>query len=130
MKEVVQCMISNNKAETLFIKRADDDSHAGSWEFPGGGLEENESLLECCIREVKEETGLSIDKASLISTEILNDTETGEPFKVYLFESIIGNETPDLSNNPDHSEYVWATQIKLEDLDGWTQKQLIKIGFH
>lgn len=27
--------------------------------FPGGGLEENETLEECCIREVMEETGIS-----------------------------------------------------------------------
>ena len=27
--------------------------------FPGGGLEENETLEECCVREVLEETGIT-----------------------------------------------------------------------
>lgn len=31
------------------------------WMIPGGGLEENESDKECCIREVAEETGIVVD---------------------------------------------------------------------
>ena len=31
---------------------------------PGGGLEENETLSECCIREVEEETGLTAENTS------------------------------------------------------------------
>ena len=31
---------------------------------PGGGLEENESLAECCVREVEEETGFVVKTVS------------------------------------------------------------------
>ena len=31
--------------------------NTGVFMTPGGGLEENETLNECCIRELKEETG-------------------------------------------------------------------------
>lgn len=34
---------------------------SGSWAFPGGHLEMNESIEECARREVFEETGISID---------------------------------------------------------------------
>lgn len=33
---------------------------SGWWLIPGGGLEEGESLEECCIREVEEETGMIV----------------------------------------------------------------------
>ena len=33
------------------------ETKSGWWLIPGGGLEGNESLEDCCIREVEEETG-------------------------------------------------------------------------
>lgn len=37
------------------------NSHgAGTWSFPGGHLELNESVVECARREVLEETGLRV----------------------------------------------------------------------
>jgi 8-oxo-dGTP diphosphatase len=36
------------------------------WNFPGGGIEENESPEEACIREVKEETGFEVEIKRLL----------------------------------------------------------------
>lgn len=37
------------------------ESVTGQWMIPGGGLEENESETDCCIREVAEETGILVN---------------------------------------------------------------------
>lgn len=37
------------------------ESVTGQWMIPGGGLEENESEADCCIREVAEETGILVN---------------------------------------------------------------------
>ena len=42
---------------TNVIKRIDIQNY---YAFVGGGLEENETLEECCIREVKEELGINV----------------------------------------------------------------------
>lgn len=36
------------------------------WEFPGGGVEEGESIQECVIRETKEETGFDVAVQELV----------------------------------------------------------------
>ena len=38
------------------------------WLIPGGGLEENETLEECCIREVEEEMGFTVRPINQVST--------------------------------------------------------------
>jgi len=51
------CVIKDGKV--LFCRRK--NSHGeGTWGFPGGHLEFNESWEECAIRETLEETGLKI----------------------------------------------------------------------
>ena len=37
----------------------------GTYQFPGGHLEENEELSDCLLREIKEETGIEIKDAKM-----------------------------------------------------------------
>lgn len=46
-------------------------SRGQMWGPPKGSLQENESLLECAIREVKEETGLDVDEKSFSGSTII-----------------------------------------------------------
>lgn len=45
-------LVRNEKEEVLLIFRR------GSWDLPKGKLDEGETLAECAVREVQEETGL------------------------------------------------------------------------
>ena len=49
----------NNKV--LLIKRG-KEPHKGCWSLPGGGHEYGETLEDCALRELKEETGISAKK--------------------------------------------------------------------
>ena len=44
------------KDQYLFESRADCDQ----WSLVGGGMEDNESLEDCAMREILEETGIDI----------------------------------------------------------------------
>jgi 8-oxo-dGTP pyrophosphatase MutT (NUDIX family) len=45
-------LVKNDSGEILLIFRR------GKWDLPKGKLDENESIAECALREVREETGL------------------------------------------------------------------------
>jgi ADP-ribose pyrophosphatase YjhB (NUDIX family) len=50
-----------NKTSILLQKRADCDK----WGLPGGFMELGESTQECCVRELMEETGITVDQKNL-----------------------------------------------------------------
>ena len=86
-------VIVMNGQKILLGKRK--NSHGdGSWAFPGGHLEFNESIEACACREVFEETGIKIknlrcgpytndifydEKKHYVTLFVLADYESGEP---------------------------------------------------
>ena len=48
------------KDDRVLLGKRKNSHGADTWAFPGGHLEFNESITDCAVREVFEETGLSI----------------------------------------------------------------------
>ena len=48
--------VRNSAGELLLVRRIDD----GNWELPGGRIEVGESVSEAVVREVAEESGITI----------------------------------------------------------------------
>lgn len=47
----------------LVVRRvAHDETLAGEWELPGGGVDSDETIEQGAIRELKEETNLEVDR--------------------------------------------------------------------
>ena len=68
MKLATLCYIIDKKSDsTLMLHRIkkENDYHQGKWNGLGGKLNKGESPEECAIREIKEESGLTIKKPHL-----------------------------------------------------------------
>ncbi len=63
MKLATLCYVMNkNDRTTLMMHRTkkENDYHEGKWNGLGGKFEQGESPEECAIREIKEESGLTV----------------------------------------------------------------------
>lgn len=94
----------------LLVKRHNTDWASGHWNFPGGLLEENESLVAAAAREAQEEIGVQIAHADLNFIHVLHvrksEKNTKEIFGFGFFATR-WQGTP-INNEPHrHSEIGW-----------------------
>lgn len=67
-----RCLLRDDQGRILLIRRSDN----GLWAVPAGGMELGESVRQCAIREVYEETGLT--PAKLAPIAILSGADSTE----------------------------------------------------
>jgi 8-oxo-dGTP diphosphatase len=58
--DVAVAVIFNQQGQVLWGSRPSGKPYAGYWEFPGGKLEEGESVWQALVREIKEELGILV----------------------------------------------------------------------
>lgn len=120
-------IVFNDKFEFLLIKNV-----KGHWDFPKGHIEKGESSEEAAIREVKEETGLDIEKINGFKTQIkyvYNISEKPIVKKVVLFLGKANNKNVKLRKE-EHSEYRWSPIDKAIKLLTYpNQKKALKRAY-
>jgi A/G-specific adenine glycosylase len=60
--------VVEKRGQVLITRRAPRGLLGGLWEFPGGTIGEGESAAAACVREIQEETGLSVAHARHLTT--------------------------------------------------------------
>ena len=87
------------KGNTILVgQRRDNDK----WTFPGGHMDKGETPLEAAKRELKEETGLSVESLRLLKAEKFKSPNTGKEIVVYAFTGgARGNEIAFNALDPD-----------------------------
>ena len=91
------------------------DINKDKWLGVGGKIEEGESPEECIVREVKEETGLTLKEYQLrgIVTYVSNKWETEY---MYVFTA---NEFEGKLIECDEGDVVWIDKEKINTLHTW-----------
>lgn len=87
--------------------RTDDGIFHGLLEFPGGGIEANESPLEAAVREVEEEVGITL---SASDGRFMGVYPRYVPEKTILLNVFLFPDYPDLSGK---GQWLEITQDKL-----------------
>lgn len=73
--KVVAAAIALREGEVLLARRAPGQSLEGYWEFPGGKVEDGESLQECLVREIYEELNVTAIVGEVYAESIYHYTK-------------------------------------------------------
>jgi ADP-ribose pyrophosphatase YjhB (NUDIX family) len=123
------CAIVQFNGKMLLEKRADSNC----WGLIGGGLKIDESLEQCIIREVREETGLLVEEKSLCFLKVYSDPSRIAEYPdgnilrivtaVYLIEL---NTDHELIHSEESQEFKYFNLDELEQLNiAETHKHII-----
>lgn len=117
-------IIIKNKDYILLVK---DWLGTGKWSLPGGGLKKNEIPEDGAIREIFEETGLSLNRDDLISIGKLNLKSAGIGYSAYCYLLNVESKLKPTNNSKEIAEVEWFSLNSLEKLNlSPTVKQVLQ----
>ncbi len=120
----VKILIKNNDGKYLFIRRAASfKSGPQKWDIPGGRIEPEEALQDALRREVKEETGMELEKVELLLAA--QDIFVPEKDLHVVRLTYLGSANGDVTVSDEHDSFQWMTisEIKAEpNVDSYLQQ--------
>jgi putative (di)nucleoside polyphosphate hydrolase len=116
----VAMIVLNKDNKVLFCKRRNTEN----WQFPQGGVDENENIESAMFRELNEEVGLEKDNVEIkaisqnliyydipknIRSRVLGGKFKGQAQKYFLLKLISGNVDLNIENTPEFDKYSWVS---------------------
>lgn len=119
-----KAVIYDNGKYLVLHKSASEEMNPNSYDIPGGRLEFGEKPEETLVREVKEETGLTVQAKGI--TEVWSFTKETFQLVGITFLCFIDGGKNQLSS--EHSSFEWVTsdEVKKNNYPEWLKKSILK----
>lgn len=110
----VRAIIIDDDDKILILKRSvDSKTNPGKWELPGGKVDQGEPFDQALIREVEEETGLTITLDTVVGASQQN-LPLIRAVHIIMSGKIVGGE---LKISSEHEGYAWEFFENLKDYE-------------
>jgi ADP-ribose pyrophosphatase YjhB (NUDIX family) len=113
----VTSFIQDSTGRLLMIRRTDNDLYA----IPGGAQEVGETIAQTVVREIKEETGITVEVTGLIGVYsdpehviAFSDGEVRQEFSLCFRARPVGGEP---RTSGESKEVLWVEPARLADLN-------------
>jgi ADP-ribose pyrophosphatase YjhB (NUDIX family) len=110
-------VVTDESGRILLQRRRDNDK----WALPGGVMELGESLSDCAVREVKEETGLDVKVTGIVGTYsdpkhvfAYDDGEVRQEFSICFVAHVTGGQ---IASSDESHEVEWFEPSQVDELD-------------
>jgi 8-oxo-dGTP diphosphatase len=111
--KIVIVAIIEQDGTILIARRKQGKLHPGSWEFPGGTLEDGETHEQCLKRELEEELTINTEVGSLYC---ISEHKYSPDFTIRLLAYRTTLSADAFSLN-DHEEIRWVKPTDLSEYD-------------
>jgi mutator protein MutT len=113
---VANTVIINKQGEILLLRRsANDEFMPGSWDLPGGTVEEREHPIDAAVRETQEEAGLLVVDLKPLTVHSIWDVKKKKQFITIIFYTKKYRGRLELDPN-DHDDYIWVKPAKVKGM--------------
>mgnify|MGYP001455797466 CR=1 FL=1 len=112
MLKVAAAIIENENGQILIARRKKGKAQEGLWEFPGGKIENNETVEECLKRELLEEMNIEIQPYESFG---VNDHYYGD-IHIRLFALKAKFMSGEMML-VDHDQYEWVYSKDLKEYE-------------
>ncbi|HWO78435.1 MAG TPA: NUDIX domain-containing protein [Bacillus sp. (in: firmicutes)] len=100
-----------NEGKVLLVKRAEDEVGGGTWECAGGKIEFGEQLESALIREVLEETGLSVTVERILYATTFHTDPTRQ---VVMLTYLCSSNSKAVTLSIEHTDSRWCTKEEMK----------------
>ena len=121
MKLTTLCYIEKeDKYLMLHRVKKENDCNKDKWIGVGGKFEEGESPEECLVREVYEETGLTLINYRFRGiVTFVSDEWEGEYMHLFTADAYEGELPEESMRDCEEGELVWVPKNEIENLNLW-----------
>ncbi|VVB74357.1 ADP-ribose pyrophosphatase [uncultured archaeon] len=106
--EVVSCFVEK-KGKIILLHRQDHAREGNTWGVPAGKLKDKETLTEGVLREIKEETGITLKEPNLKYFKKIYVKYPNYDFVYHIFQTKIKGKEEIKLNPEEHKNYKWIT---------------------
>lgn len=107
------CMICDGKGNVLVQNKVNNADWHG-WNFPGGHVEPGEYVTPSVVREMQEETGLTVENPRLCGIKEFHKRKDGKRYIVFLY--VADKFTGELKSSHE-GEIFWYPLAELAESD-------------
>lgn len=130
-RKIILTGIIKYKDEFLAVKRSkNDDFLPGVWEFPGGNIEDGETILPELKRELLEEIGININTEDALIVNIYDKIKEKDEKYHYIeldFLIEVDSKKLEIKLSDEHDDYLWL-KADSDLLDDFIKSKLKNIN--